>query len=156
MLPALSEVREWNSDTGTVVQAEFVSVTDDIATLKTVDERVIEVPISRLSEIDRDYITSQTKPKIESAISERFGISRNMVLIVIVSLLVIFLVSGLILIIRAFKQSLLWGLGYIFIPFVSLIFVITFWQDTYKVFLINLVSTLAFIYLLYFEGLLQQ
>ena len=42
----------------------------------------------------------------------------------------IFLVFGLQLLIMAFQTSILWGLGYVFVPFVSLIFVIVHWEET--------------------------
>ncbi len=42
--------------------------------------------------------------------------------------------AGLWLLVKAFQTSVLWGLGYIFVPFVSLIFVILHWQDTKKPF----------------------
>jgi hypothetical protein len=45
------------------------------------------------------------------------------------------LVFGVILLVKAFQTSVLWGLGYIFVPFVSLIFVIMYWQETKKPFL---------------------
>jgi hypothetical protein len=45
------------------------------------------------------------------------------------------LVFGVILLVKAFQTSVLWGLGYIFVPFVSLIFVILHWQETKKPFL---------------------
>jgi len=45
------------------------------------------------------------------------------------------LVFGVILLVKAFQTSVLWGLGYIFVPFVSLIFVIMHWQETKKPFL---------------------
>ncbi|MDZ4287771.1 MAG: hypothetical protein U0984_07425 [Prosthecobacter sp.] len=42
--------------------------------------------------------------------------------------LIIALVFGIQLLILAFKTSIWWGLGYIFVPFVSLIFVIVHWN----------------------------
>lgn len=46
----------------------------------------------------------------------------------------IMLLAGVLILIKAFQTSVLWGLGYIFVPFVSLIFVILYWQDTKKPF----------------------
>ncbi len=48
---------------------------------------------------------------------------------------VIGLVFGIQLLILAFRTSILWGLGYIFIPFVSLIFVIVHWNEAKTPFL---------------------
>jgi hypothetical protein len=48
---------------------------------------------------------------------------------------IVMLVFGVILLVKAFQTSVLWGLGYVFVPFVSLIFVILYWQETKKPFL---------------------
>ena len=53
---------------------------------------------------------------------------------------IISLVYGIILLIRAFQAGILWGLGYIFIPFVSLIFVIVHWEDAKSPFLKGLLA----------------
>jgi hypothetical protein len=53
---------------------------------------------------------------------------------------VIALVYGIILLVKAFQTSVWWGLGYIFVPFVSLIFVIAHWQVAKKPFLMSLIS----------------
>lgn len=53
---------------------------------------------------------------------------------------VIGLIFGIQLLIIAFQKSVLWGLGYIFIPFVSLIFVVMHWDDTKKPFLRGLLA----------------
>lgn len=45
------------------------------------------------------------------------------------------LVYGFLLLITAFRESILWGLGYLFIPFVSLIFVIVHWEEAKDPFL---------------------
>ena len=50
------------------------------------------------------------------------------------------LVYGIILLIKAFQTSILWGLGYLFIPFCSLVFIIMHWEDTKKPFLMGLIS----------------
>lgn len=41
----------------------------------------------------------------------------------------------------AFRQSILWGLGSLFVPFVGLIFAIMHWADAKKPFLISLGGT---------------
>ena len=48
------------------------------------------------------------------------------------------LVFGIQILIKAFQQSVWWGLGYIFVPFVALIYVVMFWDDTKKPFLYSL------------------
>jgi hypothetical protein len=55
------------------------------------------------------------------------------------------LVYGIILLVKAFQTSVLWGLGYIFIPFVALVFVIMHWEETKKPFLMSLLSIPFFI-----------
>lgn len=49
----------------------------------------------------------------------------------------VLLVCSILVLIKAFKTSLLWGFGSFFIPLVQLIFVITHWSETKKPFLIG-------------------
>lgn len=51
---------------------------------------------------------------------------------------IIAVISGIWILVLAFQESLLWGLGSLFIPFVSLVFVIMHWDKAGKPFLINL------------------
>ena len=53
---------------------------------------------------------------------------------------IISVIYGIILLIRAFEAGILWGLGYIFIPFVSLIFVIVHWEEAKSPFLKGLLA----------------
>jgi hypothetical protein len=46
-------------------------------------------------------------------------------------------VGGIWLLVKAFQAGVLWGLGSLFVPLVSLIFVITHWQEAKKPFLVN-------------------
>jgi hypothetical protein len=48
---------------------------------------------------------------------------------------IISLIFGVIILIKAFQTSILWGLGSLFIPFVVLVFVAMHWADTQKPFL---------------------
>jgi hypothetical protein len=48
------------------------------------------------------------------------------------------LVFGIIILVKAFKTSLIWGLGSLIVPFVILIFVFTHWAETKKPFLYSL------------------
>ena len=54
--------------------------------------------------------------------------------------LIIALVYGIILLIKAFQTHILWGLGSLFVPFVSLVFVIMHWDIAKKPFLMGLLS----------------
>lgn len=49
-------------------------------------------------------------------------------------------IYGILLLIRAFQAGLLWGLGYIFIPFVSFIFIIVHWETAKSPFLKGLLA----------------
>ena len=51
---------------------------------------------------------------------------------------IVSLVGGIMFLIVAFQESILWGLGCLFIPFVALIFLIMFWDKASKPFLIQL------------------
>jgi hypothetical protein len=53
---------------------------------------------------------------------------------------IIALIFGIQLLIKAFQKSVLWGLGYIFVPLVSLIFVIMHWNETKTPFLRGLLA----------------
>lgn len=59
--------------------------------------------------------------------------------------LIVALVFGIMILIQAFKTSLLWGLAYIFIPFASLVYIVKHWEDTKKPFLYSLASLPLFI-----------
>ena len=52
--------------------------------------------------------------------------------------LLISTVGSVMLLIEAFRQSVLWGLGSMFVPFVSLIFLVMFWQAARRSFIIQL------------------
>lgn len=53
---------------------------------------------------------------------------------------IIGLIFGIQLLIIAFQQSILWGLGYLLIPFVSLIFIVIHWDKARTPFLRCLLS----------------
>ena len=42
------------------------------------------------------------------------------------------LVFGIQILIKAFQQSIWWGLGYLFVPFVGLFYIVMFWDDAKK------------------------
>jgi uncharacterized membrane protein len=54
--------------------------------------------------------------------------------------LILALIYGIILMVKAFQASVWWGLGYLFVPFVALIFVFTHWEVAKKPFLMNLLA----------------
>ncbi len=57
---------------------------------------------------------------------------------------VLMLVGGIMLIIAAFRQSMLWGLAYLFIPFAALVFLFRHWSEARRGFLINIVGGAMF------------
>jgi len=59
--------------------------------------------------------------------------------------LVISLIYGIKILILAFKTSILWGLGSLLVPFVSLIFIVMHWQETRSPFLRSLLAIPFFI-----------
>lgn len=62
-------------------------------------------------------------------------------LILIIMGLLIAVFYGVIILIKAFQAHILWGLAYLFIPFASLVFVFTHWDETGKPFLYTLGGT---------------
>ena len=69
------------------------------------------------------------------------GISIWQLLIVLVIIMLIF---GIILLINAFQKSVWWGLGYLFVPFVGLVFVIMHWEMCKTPFLKMLVGAVIY------------
>ena len=61
-----------------------------------------------------------------------------LIFIVIGSLIA--LVYGIILLVKAFQVSILWGLAYLLIPFAALVFIIVHWEVAKKPFLMSLLS----------------
>lgn len=53
---------------------------------------------------------------------------------------IIAMIYGIILMVKSFQVSIWWGLGYIFIPLVSLIFIIVHWQVAKDPFLKSLIA----------------
>ena len=48
------------------------------------------------------------------------------------------LITGILILVEAFKESVLWGIGSLLVPFVGIIFVVTHWSETGKLFLYNI------------------
>jgi hypothetical protein len=53
---------------------------------------------------------------------------------------IISLIGGIWFLVVAFRQSIWWGLGCLFIPFVSIIFLIIYWGDAAKPFFVSLLG----------------
>ncbi|NHB56547.1 hypothetical protein G8E00_02665 [Acinetobacter shaoyimingii] len=54
--------------------------------------------------------------------------------------LIIFIIGGIGFLIAAFKNSILWGFGCIFLAPVSLVFLVMYWQDTKNPFFLQLIG----------------
>ena len=52
--------------------------------------------------------------------------------------LVLLVIGGIWFIIAAFKEGILWGLGVLFVPFVSLVFLILGWPEAKRPFFLQL------------------
>jgi len=65
--------------------------------------------------------------------------------ILIVFSIAIFVVANIMVLIKAFKKSLLWGFGSLFIPVVTIVFIILNWEETNKYILWFLISIVLFV-----------
>lgn len=52
--------------------------------------------------------------------------------------MILLFVGGIAFIIAAFREGILWGLGVLFLPFVSLVFLILHWQSARRSFFLQL------------------
>lgn len=59
------------------------------------------------------------------------------------ALFLVVLICKLLILIRAFSNSILWGLGSLLVPFVSLIFVVCHWSDVKRPFLVGVSASLS-------------
>ena len=59
------------------------------------------------------------------------------------------LAGGIGILVLAFRTSIWWGLGCIFLPLVDLIFVIIYWRDTWPVFTASLLGSLGTMFLIW-------
>ncbi len=50
------------------------------------------------------------------------------------------LVFGIILLIQAFKESIIWGLVYLFVPFGAFVYIFKYWDNAKKPFLYSLLG----------------
>ena len=58
---------------------------------------------------------------------------------------IISLIGGIWFLVVAFRQTIWWGLGSIFIPFVSIVFLIMHWADAKKPFFVSLLGAVIII-----------
>jgi len=70
-------------------------------------------------------------------------------LIAAVILIIIAMVSYLWLMVEGFKKHIVWGIGIFFIPFISIVFAVVHWKEAKKPFLINLLSSILLVAVLF-------
>ncbi|MBE2213704.1 MAG: hypothetical protein IAE82_07525 [Opitutaceae bacterium] len=70
-----------------------------------------------------------------------------------VALAIVSAVCNIVILITAFRAGILWGLGSLFVPFVSFVFVLLHWHDTKKPFLIGVGAAVATVVLIFKTGL---
>lgn len=66
----------------------------------------------------------------------------TLALILLVAGIVISVIGGIWFLIVAFSESIFWGVGCLFIPLVSLIFLILHWREAAKPFIVSLIGAL--------------
>ena len=54
------------------------------------------------------------------------------------------IIGGLMMIVAAFREHILWGLGYLFVPFVSLIFIVRYWKEARVGFVVSTLGLVIF------------
>lgn len=59
--------------------------------------------------------------------------------------MILMVIGGLWLLVEAFKASVLWGLGCLFVPIVSLFFVATHWSESKTPFLLQLAGVVLLV-----------
>jgi hypothetical protein len=89
-------------------------------------------PIPPLSACHRIGFSTKSDAEINSHTQPNMEIL-SIILMAIGS--IIALIYGIQLLILAFQKSVLWGLGYLCVPFVALIFVFMHWEETKRPFL---------------------
>lgn len=66
-------------------------------------------------------------------------------ILVLLASFIVMIVTGIMCIVAAFRQSIVWGLVYLFVPFGSLVFIILHWHDVRSAFLTNLAAAVVFV-----------
>ena len=80
-----------------------------------------------------------------------------MLTVILVLAYVIMFIGGIMVLIEAFRTSVLWGIFSILIPIVSLIFILTHWSKAKKGFLLQLLgAAIVFLVFVYSHGSVQQ
>lgn len=171
----VNQMRTWNDQTGKFeVEALFESVYEGEVTLIRKDGNEIKVPLQRLSEKDQAFIermlnppepapepepeptrVNPTTPDAESTetvpgeLEPKMKANPNLLgglgsLLILIGF-VLLAWSTIWWLIVTFRESALWGLGCIFVPFVGLVFLCQFWEKAKGAFFIHLLSLVLII-----------
>lgn len=146
---AQAKSRTWTSDIGTEIDAELVRYEYGQVTLESTDGRILKIPLARFSSIDQNYIKNINLKSIRQdnvfPLNTKYQIGEtnpiHPVTMVIVGIAILVgAICIIILIVKAFCKSIWWGLGFLFVPFVPIIFVAVHWRETKRAFLGYLAS----------------
>ncbi len=136
-LAAPTEMRTWTDSRGRQLYARAISLTGDDVVLEKEDGTTITVSVWDLSDADRNYVQQHFEEEDEEA-EQSLG---TMPTILLVFGVILSVIGGIWFLIVAFQESVLWGLGCMFVPFVSLIFLISHWRDAAKPFGLSLLGS---------------
>ena len=82
----------------------------------------------------------QTPDAVAEQFKQRLQIAKEQKPVVLAGCLILMLIAvwyAVVLVYLAFRQSIFWGLGYLFIPLVGMIYIVLHWDDAGKPFLIS-------------------
>ena len=130
---------------GVVAVVEGLENGVPVAPSMSTSESVTVVPDSRPS---RQSVSVERDPSRPGALTSLTGPDGEPSRVGWLVIVAVGLVSGtcqVLILIQAFRTSLLWGLGCIFVPLVSLFFVVCHWSEVKKPFLVNLGTIGAFL-----------
>jgi hypothetical protein len=140
---AATDMRTWTDTRGRQIYARAISLTDNDVVFEKEDSTTITISILDLREADRDYVQQHFEEKEEE--KEPGRSVGPMPIILLVLGIIVSTIGGIWFLVVAFKESVLWGLGCMFVPFVSLIFLISHWSDTAKPFGVSLLGSVIMV-----------
>lgn len=136
---APTDMRTWTDTRGRQIYARAISLTDNDVVFEKEDGTTITISVWDLSEADRDYVQQYFEEK------EPGRLSGTMPMILFVFGIIMSAIGGIWFLVVAFQESLLWGLGCLFVPFVSLIFLISHWSNAAKPFGVSLLGSVIMV-----------
>ena len=152
--------RTWHDTKGNSFLGRAIALNGDNVVFEGADGSSPTVPLQSLRPQDRTFVEEHFR----GASAENKGTENKVEESLPTALLVVMAIGWLVCaiggiwsLVVAFRTSILWGLGCLFVPFVSLIFLILHWHDAKKPFGVELLG-LAIIFgsMFLFPGSLQQ